>query len=80
MPQTLAQMVKAKYPGVYDDMPDADLEAKVSAKYPKVYDDIPRSTKAALAKRSPTEILRGSLANAGSFGTTPQPADMPAAE
>jgi hypothetical protein len=77
MPQTLAQMVKAKYPSVYDDMPDADLEAKVSAKYPKVYDDIPRSTKAALAKRSPTEILRGSLANAGSFGTTPQPADMP---
>lgn len=43
MPDTLAQKVKAKYPGVYDDIPDADLEAKVIAKYPGVYDDLPRT-------------------------------------
>ena len=39
--QTLAQKVKAKYPGVYDDIADAELEAKVKAKYPGVYDDVP---------------------------------------
>jgi hypothetical protein len=41
--QTLAQMVRAKYPGVYDDLSDADLEAKVKTKFPGVYDDIPTS-------------------------------------
>lgn len=46
-PQTLAQMIKAKYPGVYDDMPDADLETKVKAKYPGVYDDLPTTTASA---------------------------------
>ena len=39
-PQTLAAMVRAKYPGVYDDLSDADLDAKVRSKYPGVYDDI----------------------------------------
>lgn len=43
MPETLAQKVKAKYPGVYDDLPDTDLEAKVLAKFPGVYDDVPRT-------------------------------------
>ena len=42
--QTLAQSVKAKYPGVYDDIPDVELETKIKAKYPGVYDDLP-STK-----------------------------------
>lgn len=41
--QTLAQMVRAKYPGVYDDLSDTDLESKVTAKYPGVYDDVPKS-------------------------------------
>jgi hypothetical protein len=40
-PQTLAQTIKAKYPGQYDDISDTDLEAKVKAKYPGVYDDLP---------------------------------------
>lgn len=43
MPETLAQKIKAKYPGVYDDIPDAELESKVLAKYPGVYDDLPRT-------------------------------------
>ena len=43
MPDTLAQKIRAKYPGVYDDLSDTDLEAKVTAKYPGVYDDIPKT-------------------------------------
>lgn len=46
MAQTLAQMVRAKYPGAYDDLSDTALEAKVEAKYPGAYADIPRSTAA----------------------------------
>lgn len=41
--QTLAQIVRAKHPGVYDDLSDAALDASVRAKYPGVYDDIPKS-------------------------------------
>lgn len=40
--QTLAAMVRAKYPGVYDDLSDDDLDAKVRAKFPGVYDDLPK--------------------------------------
>lgn len=40
---TLAQAVRKKYPGVYDDLSDEDLEAKVDAKYPGSYADFPRS-------------------------------------
>ena len=43
MPDTLAQKIKAKYPGQYDDLSDQELEAKVTAKYPGVYDDLPRT-------------------------------------
>src|SRR5262245_10840655 len=43
MPQTLAQRVRAKYPGAYDDLSDAQLEQSVRAKYPGVYDDLPSS-------------------------------------
>ena len=41
-PQTLAQRIKAKFPGQYDDMDDATLESKVIAKYPQ-YSDLPRT-------------------------------------
>lgn len=41
-PQTLAQMIRAKYPGAYDDMDDATLEQKILAKYPQ-YSDLPRT-------------------------------------
>jgi hypothetical protein len=42
-PQTLAQMVRAKYVGAYDDLTDQELEAKVRAKHPGAYDDLPSS-------------------------------------
>lgn len=41
--QTLAQRVRAKYPGAYDDLSDTELEAAIDRKFPGVYDDLPRS-------------------------------------
>lgn len=41
-PQTLAQLIKAKYPGKYDDLSDTDLEQRILAKYPQ-YADLPRT-------------------------------------
>ncbi|MEN6603013.1 MAG: hypothetical protein ABFD86_11420, partial [Bryobacteraceae bacterium] len=35
----LGKKVKAKYPGAYDDMPDAELGRTVKGKYPGSYDD-----------------------------------------
>lgn len=35
----LGQKVKAKYPGKYDDMPDADVGRSVKVKFPGQYDD-----------------------------------------
>lgn len=52
MPETLAQRVRAKYPGAYDDMSDEQLESSVVAKFPGVYDDMPRTKKAAPAPQS----------------------------
>lgn len=46
MPETLAQKVRAKFPGAYDDLSDQQLESSVRAKFPGVYDDLP-STPAA---------------------------------
>lgn len=38
MPQELAKKIRAKYPGMYDDLDDATLEAKILAKYPDYKD------------------------------------------
>lgn len=38
---TLSQMVRAKFPGAYDDLDDKSLDAMVRAKFPGAYDDIP---------------------------------------
>src|SRR5690348_556836 len=43
---TLAQLVRAKYPGAYDDLTDAQLEAKIDAAHPGSYADIPRTASA----------------------------------
>lgn len=43
--QTLAQLIRAKHPGAYDDMDDATLEKNVLAKYPQ-YSDLPRTSAA----------------------------------
>ena len=41
--QTLAQLVRAKYPGAYDKLSDQQLEAAVVAKYPGAYDSVPKT-------------------------------------
>lgn len=43
MPETLAQRVRTKYPGAYDDLNDQQLESAITTKFPGVYDDIPRA-------------------------------------
>lgn len=49
--QTLAQLVRAKYPGVYDKLNDQELESKVRAKYPGTYDKVPSTSTAAPTSR-----------------------------
>lgn len=44
MPKTLAQLIRAKHQGVYDDLSDEQLERSVKSKYPGVYDDMPTSS------------------------------------
>lgn len=63
MQQTLAQLVRAKYPGAYDDLSDQQLEQSVRAKFPGVYDDIPLSG----AKPKPSEPRSSGLATLGDF-------------
>lgn len=59
--QTLAGMVRAKYPGAYDDLDDATLEKNVLAKYPQ-YSDLPRS-QASSPAQVPQEGFGGALWN-----------------
>lgn len=40
----LGQRVKAKYPGAYDDMPDAEVGRRVQARFPGAYDDFTGTT------------------------------------
>jgi hypothetical protein len=40
--QTLSQLIRAKFPGAYDDMDDSTLEQNVLAKHPE-YSDLPRT-------------------------------------
>jgi hypothetical protein len=63
-PSTLAARIRAKYPGVYDDVSDIELEQKVSAKYPGVYDDVPRTEATLTRERAPApagQLERGNI-------------------
>jgi hypothetical protein len=54
--QTLAQAIKAKYPGQYDQWDDADLESAVKAKYPGTYDAWPTTEpKSSAAPKEPAK-------------------------
>lgn len=62
----LGQKVKAKYPGQYDDIPDAEVGRRVKAKYPGQYDDFKdvatdpnAAVKAAQAAKYPTKAEGG---------------------
>ena len=67
MPETLAQRIRAKYLGAYDDMSDEQLEAAVTKKYPGVYDDLPRTQ----AKAEPAQPQQQPTGTA--FGMTMKP-------
>jgi hypothetical protein len=45
---TLAQTIKQKFPGQYDDLTDTQLEQMIDAKHPGAYDDIPRTDRNAV--------------------------------
>jgi hypothetical protein len=53
---TLAELVRAKHPGAYDDLPDAELEKSVLAKYPQYAD---------LATPAPTGGILGGIKDLG---------------
>jgi len=95
-PQTLAQMIRAKHPGAYDDMDDATLERAVLAKYPQ-YADLPRTAAApseadqaaalapstiaqARSQAVPTELRPQSRALQQSMGGPPQWVDVPSTD
>lgn len=70
----LASKIRAKYPGSYDSLPDADLESRIIAKYPGVYDHLagPQRTVTGNLNASPAEIERGRrqfVADQGTVGT-----------
>lgn len=68
---SLAERIRAKYPGVYDDMDDAALESKVRAKFPGVYDDIPSSAaRASVAAPVAPPQAPGFLNTAGNVAAT----------
>jgi len=54
----LANKIRAKYPGAYDSIADADLESKVMAKYPGVYDHLAGRTVTGNINASPAETER----------------------
>lgn len=53
--QTLAQLVRSKYPNAYNDMNDRDLEKAVLAKHPE-YSDLPRTTGFGPGLTAPSKI------------------------
>jgi hypothetical protein len=57
-PQTLAQLIRAKFPGAYDDLNDADLERAILAKHPE-YGDLPR-TPVAPSEQDQADALQSS--------------------
>lgn len=57
--EDLGRKVKAKYPGAYDDLPDADVGVRVKGKYPGAYDDFTD-----IQKQSPTAGPLDSIAKA----------------
>lgn len=51
--EDLGKKTKAKYPGIYDDMSDAELGHRIKMRYPGSYDDF---TEVRLAHRAPSVI------------------------
>jgi len=58
MPGQLATLIRSKYPGAYDDLDDATLEAQVLAKYPEYKDLTESKTDTAAPKVDPRSQVR----------------------
>lgn len=69
----LGRRVKAKYPGAYDDLDDADVGRRVKAKYPGAYDDFvdapaPASEEPGFFSRTASNIKTGLQRGGASLG------------
>jgi hypothetical protein len=69
MPGQLANLVRSKYPGAYDDMPDDELERSVLAKYPE-YSDLVES-KETKPKKDVTKFVNTETAKPEDFTKMP---------
>lgn len=58
--QTLAQVIRAQYPGAYDHVTDLALEAAIARKYPGQYANVPR-TKSRAAQSRQSVLPKGSI-------------------
>src|SRR5215475_13289561 len=63
----LGRRVKAKYPGVYDDLPDGEVGRRVKAKFPGAYDDF-TDTAATPAQYQQLPVLEQSALGAAISG------------
>jgi hypothetical protein len=68
MPETIVDLgkkVKAKYPGTYDDLDDAEVGRKVKTKFPGDYEDFTDEVAAATATEEPLSAggVLGAMAN-----------------
>jgi hypothetical protein len=72
--ETLAQRVRAKYPGAYDDMTDQQLESAVKSKFPGVYDDLPTTPEQGAApEKSWTDNLTLDNLKKAAYNASPLP-------
>lgn len=65
----LAQLVREKFPGAYDDMDDATLEAAIQKMHPGVYDDLLEPTKADMKNMGGGELLDMFMRDPGPMGS-----------
>jgi hypothetical protein len=63
MPESLAQLIRAKYPGAYDQVDDATLEKAIIAKYPQ-YAQMAKPEPQEQVKAPESKSVEGFLSNA----------------
>lgn len=74
--EDLGKKVKVKYPGSYDDIPDAELGARVKTKHPEYSDfaDLPGSGSMPNLRGTPVGGIEGAAPIAGRFAAEQLPA------
>src|SRR3990167_7263987 len=66
--ENLGQLVKRKYPGQYDDLPDREVGVRVKAKFPGDYDDFVETSTGNLARISEPGEPKTLLEHGGEAG------------